>query len=155
MPQPAVKEDSSLGTHQQREERIHPKSLPLRKPSASVCAQCGANGDMIEPLFDLDMSSSRIPMRCGSLKTYLSKLREQYPHIKFLPRPPEDADADGPRDQGDSGGGVSEAQADCSGKSSKTGLFSWRQPALDSRWISRCWHAPTILPCLLFSLSCC
>ena len=36
-------------------------------------------GDGIQPLFDLDMASTLIPMRYGSLKTYLSKHKEQYP----------------------------------------------------------------------------
>ncbi len=44
-----------------------------------VCGKCGAEGDKIQPLFDLDMASSLIPMRYTSLKTYLSKHKDQFP----------------------------------------------------------------------------
>ena len=44
-----------------------------------VCGSCGAEGEKIQPLFDLDMASSLIPMRYSSLKTYLSKHSGQFP----------------------------------------------------------------------------
>jgi hypothetical protein len=55
-------------------------SLPFQKSTASICANCGKeNGEKLEALFDLDMSSTLIPMRYNSLKTYLSKHRDQFP----------------------------------------------------------------------------
>ena len=44
-----------------------------------VCGSCGVEGEIIQPLFDLDMASTLIPMRYASLKTYLSKHKEQFP----------------------------------------------------------------------------
>ena len=55
-------------------------SLPFYKAAASVCANCGKeDGDKPEALFDLDMSSTLIPMRYNSLKTYLSKNKDRFP----------------------------------------------------------------------------
>jgi hypothetical protein len=56
-------------------------NLPSPRSLAPVCGKCGATGDVIQPLFDLDMASALIPMRYSSLKTYLSKHKAQ-----FLPR---------------------------------------------------------------------
>jgi hypothetical protein len=44
-----------------------------------VCGSCGVEGEIIQPLFDLDMASTLIPMRYASLKTYLSKHRDWFP----------------------------------------------------------------------------
>ena len=44
-----------------------------------VCGSCGVEGQIIQPLFDLDMASTLIPMRYASLKTYLSKNRNRFP----------------------------------------------------------------------------
>lgn len=44
-----------------------------------ICGNCGTEGERIQPLFDLDMASSLIPMRYTSLKTYLSKHKDQFP----------------------------------------------------------------------------
>lgn len=49
------------------------------KLRGEVCTKCGAEADAIQPLFDLDMASSLIPMRYNSLKTYLSKNKELFP----------------------------------------------------------------------------
>lgn len=54
---------------------------PATKLRGDICGKCGAEGDAIQPLFDLDMASSLIPMRYTSLKTYLSKHKD-----RFLPR---------------------------------------------------------------------
>jgi hypothetical protein len=55
-------------------------NLPMHYSIAPICGKCGKeDGERIEPLFDLDMSSSLIPMRYNSLKTYLSKHKEQFP----------------------------------------------------------------------------
>jgi hypothetical protein len=54
-------------------------NMPHPKRLASVCGKCGEAGEMIQPLFDLDLASNLIPMRYGSLKTYLSKNHAQFP----------------------------------------------------------------------------
>lgn len=69
----------SLLTGQRREKGVRPMNIPSPKSLSPVCGKCGAQGDMIEPLFDLDMASALIPMRYPSLKTYLSKNKEQFP----------------------------------------------------------------------------
>lgn len=55
------------------------KMTVASKLQATVCGQCGTEGETIQPLFDLDMASTLIPMRYTSLKTYLSKHKDQFP----------------------------------------------------------------------------
>lgn len=49
------------------------------KLRGEICGKCGTEGEAIQPLFDLDMASSLIPMRYTSLKTYLSKHKDRFP----------------------------------------------------------------------------
>ena len=62
----------------EREEGVSRMNV-VSQLRGEVCGRCGSEADSIQPLFDLDMASSLIPMRYSSLKTYLSKHSDQYP----------------------------------------------------------------------------
>ena len=68
----------SAHSGKKREEGVF-RMNAATKFRGDICGKCGAEGDTIQPLFDLDMASSLIPMRYGSLKTYLSKHKERFP----------------------------------------------------------------------------
>lgn len=43
-----------------------------------ICRRCGAQGEFLEPLFDLKLAAELVPMRYESLRAHLSKNREVY-----------------------------------------------------------------------------
>jgi hypothetical protein len=61
-----------------RPEKVSNMGLSI-KIRGAICGRCGAEDEAIEPLFDLDLASTLIPMRYNSLKTYLSKHKKQFP----------------------------------------------------------------------------
>ena len=44
-----------------------------------ICCRCGAQGEFLEPLFDLKLAAELVPMRYESLRAYLSKNRAAFP----------------------------------------------------------------------------